>query len=202
MVRRGYFKAKEANQNRSICSAFMRSGVERNEIYFDRTGHMQFHLLQSRSNPGDTLVIYRICEICDTIAELFCFVSWVRHKQLELVSLKEPWLRLSGDLPRGQDLVLLIEQLYHLQQNGKIYEPVPFASTEHIAESGAGRRSGISGSQRAKFDAALAMYKRSGLSVREICRQMELNERTFYRYLKRYEPDIPLRMKKTHKTTR
>lgn len=193
MVKRGYFKANEEKQGRRIYSALVRSGIERSEIFFDRSGHMQFHLLQSKLNPGDTLVIHRIGEICDTIDELFCFISWLRYKQVDLVSLKEPWLRLGAEIPQGQALILLIERLYRLQQNKEIHHPAQFISAENSPELDRDGHSRMSGSQRAKFDAALAMYQKSELSVREICRHMEINERTFYRYLKKNKSGVPLR---------
>lgn len=198
MMKRGYFKVNETKQNRRICSALMQNGIERHEIYFDRSGHMQFQILQSKLNPGDTLVIHQICDICDTIAELFCFVSWVRYKQVDLVSLKEPWLRINGDMARGRELIHLIEQLHRLQQNEKVHHPARYVAAENTSALDIGNRSGLSRGQRAKFDAAVAMYQKSGLSVREICLHMELHERTFYRYLKKYKPDMPLRTDKKH----
>lgn len=184
-VIRGYFRLSGAgNGFQGDMMTLIEAGVSSGNLFFEKNGRAELGRLLELSEPGDTILIVRLEDICGRIRELFTLLKRLASRGIGLRSLSEPWFRLTSDALHDGALCELIGHLYDLS--------LFLSKRQGQAASGpvrsVGRPKGIDPQSRLKMNTALALYQQQNeMSVSEICRQTGLNERTFYRYLNREE---------------
>lgn len=190
---RGYFRFERGDaEAQEKIEALIEAGVTSGNIFFETTGSEELNRLLRALRRGDTLVVSRAADVCRNKAEMADLIERLERKGAAIRALDEPWF----DFNRGVTA----------EKTGKVLREKAFQEGTTIAvatavtriEDGrtAGRPKGPHREIMHKLDFAFRMYNTNNqMSVSEICKTVELNERTFYRHLERQGVQIIRRPK-------
>lgn len=165
-------------------ASLIEAGVCSGNIFFDESGDCELRRVLGMLQEGDTLLVLRIMDVCRDIGEMFDLLRFLRENRVRMQSLGEPWFDISPATMRTRMLCELIERLYALACRMECAR-----AQEESPKRPVGRPKGSKRELLLKVEAAFRLYDREeGLSVAEICRSVDLNERTFYRHLSNRRP--------------
>lgn len=162
---RGYFKlVRNDAQTARKMTELIEAGAASGNIFFEPSGFKELNRLVGALRKGDTMLVSRAADICSSKTELAELIEKLHRKGAALKAIDEPWLDF---MPKGEAVRGTAASSY---QEGKP----------------AGRPKGPRREIIQKLGYAMRLYNAAEhLSVNEICETVKLNERTFYRHLKR-----------------
>lgn len=180
---RGYFRFEPGDaEAQEKIEALIEAGVTSGNIFFETTGAEELNRLLRLLRRGDTLVVSRAADVCRCKEEMALLIERLERKGAAIRALDEPWL----DFNRGVAGEMRSKRGMELgtRPGGTRGTKRPEEGMEDARA--AGRPKGPHREIMHKLDFAIRMYNTNNqMSVSEICKTVELNERTFYRHLER-----------------
>ena len=141
---------------------------------------------------GDTVVVCSLGDVAVSLQGLLLTLSQLAERGVTLESVTESWL----DMRSGAcDWVRLFNGLYVFGRQVASVRTRKALSRVKQEGKKLGRPPGVSGEGLRKFETGLMLYVNSRMSVRAICELVDMDPRSFYRYLKSHG-EVPLRRKK------
>lgn len=158
---------KKAGCDRIYCDKISGTKVDRPEL--DR--------LKDALRPGDTLVVWRLDRLGRSLRDLIAWTERLAEDGVALQSLTE---QIDTSQPAGKLTFHLFAALAEFERN--------LIRERTLVGLASARARGRNGGRKPKLDAAgirqlKAMHKDRSLSIREICKRMEIGKTAFYRYL-------------------
>lgn len=180
----GYFRTGVGGSDcQSDISALLEAGVLSGNLFFDQEGTRERDRMLDMCERGDTVLVFRLSDVCDRIADLFQLVSRLSVSGIQLRSVSEPWFVLKSEKLHGSAMYDVIRELYELSLR---MDEISSSDEKGSVPRPVGRPRGISARLRSRLNAALSLYRRQyKMPISEICAKVGINERTFYRYLRR-----------------
>ncbi|BBH53096.1 recombinase family protein [Fluviispira sanaruensis] len=178
----GYARVSNADQSCNLQNdALTKSGSEK--IFSDIASGAKIERkgLNDAINymrPGDTLVVWRLDRLGRTLSSLISFVNELNNKQLCFKSIVE---NIDTTSPTGKFFFHVTGAFAELERNIiKERTKAGLAAARSRGRLG-GRPKAVSPD---KIKAAIALYNKNESSISDICKLLNISERSFYRYRK------------------
>lgn len=183
---RGYFKLNadsELNQKKLV--ALVNAGATSGNIFFEALGcQTELTKLLELLGRGDMLVVPTAADVASSPAELAALIERLGKIGARFAAVQDPWMAYHSHAAQSD------MRLFHtpFAQNNPDHSP--------MTQRKVGRPKGPQRDIAPKLDFAINLYHTAGhLSIRQICAMAKLNERTFYRHLKRHGYLVVRRLK-------
>lgn len=148
------------------------------------TERPQFQELLSLVKEGDSIIITDLTRFTRSTKDLFTLIELLKEKQVNLRSIKDTWLDISGDNPYSAFLITVMAGVNQLER-----DLIKMRQKEGIAiakEKGIYRgRPKTFTEHNPRLKHALDLYEGGGYSVKEVCNVTGISPATFYRQLKK-----------------
>jgi DNA invertase Pin-like site-specific DNA recombinase len=148
------------------------------------TERPQFQELLSIVNKGDSIIITDLTRFTRSTKDLFTLIELLKEKEVNLRSIKDTWLDISGDNPYSAFLITVMAGVNQLER-----DLIKMRQKEGIAiakEKGIYRgRPKTFTEHNPRLKHALDLYEGGGYSVKEVCNVTGISPATFYRQLKK-----------------
>ena len=177
-MKKGFIKvSKNAEQLQQEIKNLNQHGVSSDFIYLERNFSLVLPLLE----PGDTIVVCSLAHICKGMKDLLFTVCELVKKGISFESIDEYQLKISPEDSRIIDLLFNLNRFRQNIAGQRITEGLDKAINEGKK---LGRPSGMTPQMAHKIKLAKQMYELNQMSISQICRQLKLNQGSFYRYIK------------------
>ena len=175
-MKKGFIRvSKNAEQLQQEIKKLNQHGVPSDSIFLERN----LSLVLPQLEKGDTIVVCSLAHICTGMKDLLSIICEILKKGFE--SVDEYKLQIS---PEDTQIIDLLSSLNRFRQDIaglRITEGLDKAINEGKK---LGRPSGMTSQMAHKIKLAKHMYDMNQMSISQICRQLKLNQGSFYRYIK------------------
>lgn len=182
----GYARISHRSQNLSRQIESLREhGVD--ELYEEiQSGRDEerpvFQQLLQKVQPNDVIVIHSLDRLMRSTIHLLKVVNELKEKEVNLVSLNEPWLDISGENPQSEFMLTIFSAVAQLErQNTKLRqkEGIEVARLKGDVQFGRPKKS------PKKIEHAIKLHQEKKHTVREIEQITGVSKTTLYRELKK-----------------
>ena len=177
-MKKGFIRvSKNAEQLQQEIKKLNQHGVSSDYIYLERN----FSLVLPQLEKGDTIVVCSLTHVCAGMKDLLSIICDILKKGVGFESVDEYKLQIS---PEDTHIIDLLSNLNRFRQDIaglRITEGLGKAINEGKK---LGRPSGMTPQMAHKIKLAKHMYEMTQMSISQICRQLKLNQGSFYRYIK------------------
>jgi len=143
-----------------------------------------FQKLLEVANPGDTIVIHSLDRLMRSMFHLWKVIEELRKKEINLVSLNEPWLDISGNNAQSNLMLNIMGSFAQFErENLKIRQREGIEIALNNPDSNYGRPK----KDVATVRHAMKLYQDKTHTVKEIERITGISKATLYRRLKENE---------------
>ena len=165
-MKKGFIRvSKNAEQLQHEIKKLNQHGVPSDSIFLERN----LSLVLPQLEKGDTIVVCSLAHICTGMKDLLSIICEILKKGIGFESVDEYKLQIS---PEDTQIIDLLSSLNRFRQDIaglRITEGLPSGMTSQMAH---------------KIKLAKHMYEMNQMSISQICRQLKLNQGSFYRYIK------------------
>lgn len=185
MKKYGYARISHRSQNiqRQI-ESLTDYGVERifQDVQSGRDDQRpSFKELMDIVKPGDVIVIHSLDRLMRSTVHLWKTVEELREKEVNLISLGDPWLDISGKDPNSEFMLTVMAGVAQLErQNTLIRQKEGIEIARHNPEVKFGRPK----KTKTKVDYALKLYDEKEHTIKQIEDITGVSKATIYRRLK------------------
>ncbi|MEG2728780.1 MAG: recombinase family protein [Mucinivorans sp.] len=130
---------------------------------------------------GDTLVVNSIGDLSSGLSSLLSVLAQISVRQVNLISINEPWLKLDPTLYDWNELFTGLVQFNTSILSSRTKEAL---AQKRASGCKLGRPQGSKRVSDQVLRRGLQLYADKTMNVREICTMLKLNTRSFYRYIK------------------
>ena len=177
-MKKGFIRvSKNAEQLQQEIKKLNQHGVPSDSIFLERN----LSLVLPHLEKGDTIVVCSLAHICTGMKDLLSIICEILKKGIGFESVDEYKLQIS---PEDTQIIDLLSSLNRFRQDIaglRITEGLDKAINEGKK---LGRPSGMTSQMAHKIKLAKHMYEMNQMSISQICRQLKLNQGSFYRYIK------------------
>lgn len=181
----GYARVSTRDQSLQLqTDALEKAGCEK--IYQEvasgaKTDRVILDELMTNIRAGDTLVVWKLDRLGRTLKHLLHLIDDLIKKEIGFVSLND---LIDTTTPNGKLMFHLIGSFTEFERSLTIERINAGLKSARARGIVGGRPKGLSESAQNTAKIATVLYKTGDISIREICKQLNICRRTLYSYLK------------------